>query len=157
MGRSPSITIGNAGEGLRVEHVKTKGLVRLVRWQRGRAEDDVLGLEVSDFCARLGITTDVLGPPPRRYLFVADPGHGAGRLLTLVDSEREARAQFISFRQSEHSPGAWAEVCEITTGHGMRRICWFGPSGPSRTQPVDHGPPGPRRRRWRLLRSDTAA
>ena len=132
MGRSPSITVGDAGEGVRVEHVKTKGLVRLVRWQAGRAEDDVVGLEVSDFCARLGITTDVLDPAGRRYLLVADPRRaGAGHVVAIFDTEERARAEFVRFRRSEPGGGAWAELSEITARHPMRRICWFGSPGSS--------------------------
>jgi hypothetical protein len=51
---SASITIGDARDGIRIEHVKGQGVVRLGRWTAGRVEDDLVGLEVSDFCTRLG-------------------------------------------------------------------------------------------------------
>jgi hypothetical protein len=125
MGRSPSITVGDAHEGVRVEHVKSRGLVRLVRWSAGRTQDEAVGLEVSDFCAQLGITTDILGLAPR-YLFVGDPGRpGAGHVVALFATEEEARAEFVRFRRAEQAPGAWAEAAEITSDAQMRRICWF--------------------------------
>jgi hypothetical protein len=134
MGRSPSITIGDATEGLRVEHVKSRRLVRLVRWSAGRAQDETVGLEVSDFCARLGITTDVMSPV-RRYLLVGDPARpGVGHVVALFATEDDVRAAFVGFRRSERSPGAWAEATEITGGSAMRRICWFGSTQQIRTE-----------------------
>ncbi len=90
------------------------------------------GLQVSDFCARLGITTDVLGPT-RRYLLVGDPARvGSDHVVALFATEGEARAEFVRFRRAVPAGGAWAQVTEITTGGDMRRICWFGSSEPSR-------------------------
>ncbi len=152
MGRSPSITVGDAIEGLRVEHVKSRGLVRLTRWTPGGTKGDGVGLEVADFCARLGITTDVLGPA-RRYLLVADPARrGARHVVALFASEDEARAEFVRFRRSERGAGAWAEAVEITSGGEMRRLCWFGAEQPGKGGPREHGRP-----RARGLRSAVAS
>lgn len=127
MGRSPSITIGDARDGIRVEHVKGRGMVRLVRWNAGRAEDDGVGLEVSDFCTRLGLTTDVLGPSPAHYLLVAGAERpGAGHLVSLFASEQDARAAFVALRRSHPGPEAWAEVTKLSAGEEVRRLCWFG-------------------------------
>lgn len=132
MGRSPSITVGDADEGVRVEHVKSRGLVRLTRWSGRTVQDDAVGMDVSDFCARLGITTDLLGTNPPRYLLVGDPARpGARHVLVLFAAEQDARDQFVRFRRSEQDPDAWAELSEITTGSDLRRICWFGPTASS--------------------------
>ena len=129
MGRSPSITIGDTSAGLRVEHVKSRGLVRLVRWTAGRVEDDVVGVEVSDFCARLGLTTDVLGPS-HRYLLVAGAARaGAGHTVALFGTESQARTAFVNMRRADPGSDAWAEVTELITGGNVRRVCWYGTTG----------------------------
>ena len=149
MGRSPSITVGDPREGVRVEHLKSRGMVRLVRWTAGRVEDDTLGLEVSDFCSRLGLTTDVLGPS-RRYLLVAGAERpGAGHIVALFSSEDLARNAFVKVRRAEPGTEAWAEVTELTPGGDARRVCWFGTTG--RTEPGE-----PVRRRWGLVGSRRA-
>lgn len=135
MGRSPSITVGDTSRGARVEHLTSRGLIRLVRWTAGRVEDDAVGLEVADFCARLELT-DVLGPP-RRYLLLAGAERpGGGHVVSLFDSEEEARAEFVSIRRSERGAEAWGEVIELTTDGGARRLCWFGTSAASSHQKV---------------------
>lgn len=91
MGRSPSITVGDARDGVRVEHVRGRGLVRLVRWTAGRVEDDGVGLEVSEFCSRLGLTKDVLGPSAHYLLVAGAERPGAGHVVSLFDSEQDAR------------------------------------------------------------------
>lgn len=132
MGRSPSITIGDARDGIRLEHVKSRGMVRLVRWTAGRVEDDGVGLEVSDFCARLGLTTDVLGPSSAHYLLVAGAERpGAGHVVSLFDSEQDARAAFVAVRRSNPAAEAWAEVTKLSAGGEARRLCWFGTPGAS--------------------------
>lgn len=128
MRQSPSITVGDTSRGARVEHLTSRGLIRLVRWTAGRVEDDAVGLEVSDFCARLELT-DVLGPS-RRYLLVAGAERpGAGHVVSLFDSEQDARAAFVSIRRSERGAEAWGEVIHLTTGGDARRLCWFGAPG----------------------------
>ena len=129
--RGNGITLGDATRGVRVEHVKSRGLVRLVRWTAGRVEDDGVGVEVSDFCARLGLTTDVLGPS--RYLLVAGAARaGAGHIVALYPTEHEARTAFLNLRRSDPKSDAWAEVTELTPGGDVRRICWFGTAGMAR-------------------------
>jgi hypothetical protein len=151
MGRSPSITVGDPSDGARVEHVKSRGLVRLVRWTDGRVEGEAMGLEVTDFCARLGITTDVLRPRCR-YLFVAGAGRpGGGHVVTLFATEQEARAAFVATRRAEPGADAWGEVTELTTAGDVRRVCWFGTAGPEigGTQ----APAPVKARRWLLRRT----
>lgn len=126
MGRSPSITVGDARDGVRVEHVKGQGMVRLVRWTAGRVEDDWVGLEVSDFCARLGLTTDVVGPSVHYLLVAGAERRGAGHIVSLFDSEQDARAAFVSVRRSDPGAEAWAELTQLTVGGDVRRLCWFG-------------------------------
>jgi hypothetical protein len=151
MGRSPSITVGDAREGVRVEHVKSRGLVRLTRWSTRSAQDDAVGMEVHDFCARLGITTDVLGTSSR-YLLVGDPARpGARHTVALFTDEMDARTEFIRFRRSEAGPGAWAEVTELTDNGDVRRICWFG------LESTDHPSPAPKPRRRLFLRRRTGS
>ena len=143
MGRPASITLGGTTDGVRVEHVKGRGLVRLSRSTAGASQDDVVGMEVSDFCSRLGITTDVLSGD-RRFLLVADPSRpGVRHVIALFRSEAEARTEFVRFRRSERAPGAWAEVLDIT--RDARRICWFGgEEGPGSTE---------EKGRWRMVRA----
>lgn len=125
MGQAPSITVGDTSRGARVEHLTNRGLIRLVRWTAGRVEDDAVGLEVADFCARLELT-DALGPS-RRYLLVAGAERpGAGHVVTLFATEQEARAAFIDIRRSERRAEAWGEVIELPPGGDVRRLCWFG-------------------------------
>ena len=131
MGRSPSITVGDARDGVRVEHVKGRGLVRLIRWTAGRVEDDEVGLEVSDFCTRLGLTTDVLGPSANYLLVAGADRPGAGHVVSLFDSEEDARAAFVTVRRSDPGQEAWAELTELTVGGDFRRLCWFGTPGTS--------------------------
>ena len=143
MGRSPSITVGDTNAGLRVEHVKSRGLIRLVRWTAGRVEDDEVGLEVSDFCTRLGLTTDVPGLS-HRYLLVAGAERpGAGHTVTLFATEDQARAAFVQVRRAEPGSEAWGEVSELTTGGDVRRVCWFGPTRSN--APEGHGTESPKR------------
>lgn len=154
MGRSPSITVGDATEGMRVEHVKSRGLVRLTRWSAGRAQDEPVGLEVSDFCSRLGITTDVLGTT-RRYLLVAGSRHPeADHVVALFASEGEARAEFERLRRVEPGEGAWAEVTELTLHGDARPICWFGSARSAGVTPRGHASDCPPlfRGLWRRLR-----
>ena len=142
MGRSPSITIGDARDGVRVEHVKGRGMVRLVRWTAGRVEDDGVGLEVSDFCARLGLTTDVLGPSAHYLLVAGAERPGAGHVVSFFDSEQDARAAFVTVRRSDPGPEAWAELTKLTVGGDVRRLCWFGTPGVSsheNLRPAAHG------------------
>lgn len=143
MGRSPSITVGDTNAGLRVEHVKSRGLIRLVRWTAGRVEDDEVGLEVSDFCTRLGLTTGVLGLS-RRYLLVAGAERpGAGHTVTLFATEDQARAAFVQVRRAEPGSEAWGEVTELTNGGDLRLVCWFGPTRSN--APEGHGTESPKR------------
>src|SRR5688572_448936 len=125
-------------------------MVRLVRWTAGGVEDDAVGLEVSDFCSRLGLTTDVLGSSCRYLLVAGAERPGAGHIVALFPSEDLAWNAFVKVRWSEPGPDAWAEVTEVTAGGDARRVCWFGTTG--RTQP---GEPVPRR--WGLRRSSRAA
>jgi hypothetical protein len=126
MGRSPSITIGDATDGIRVEHVKGRGMVRLVRWTAGRVRDDGIGLEVSDFCTRLGLTTDVPGPSAHYLLVAGAERPGAGHMVSVFDREQDARAAFVALRRSDPSAEAWAEVTKLSPGGEVRRLCWFG-------------------------------
>ena len=91
-----------------------------------------MGLEVTDFCARLGITTDVLRPYCRYLLVAGAERPGGGHIVALFPTEDEARAAFVKVRRAESGSEAWAEVTELTTSGDMRRICWFGASGPDR-------------------------
>ena len=141
MGRSPSITVGDARDGVRVEHVEGRGIIRLVRWTAGRVEDDGVGLEVSDFCARLGLT-DVLGPSAHYLLVAGAERPGAGHLVSLFASEHDARAAFVTVRRSHPGAEAWAELTELTVAGHVRRLCWFGTPGASTHQnlrPAAHG------------------
>ena len=124
---------------MRVEHVKGRGMVRLVRWTAGRVEDDGVGLEVSDFCARLGLTTDVLGPSAHYLLVAGAERPGAGHVVSLFDSERDARAAFMTVRRSDPGAEAWAELTELTVGGDMRRLCWFGTPGASSHRTLRRG------------------
>jgi hypothetical protein len=126
MGRSPSITIGDAKDGIRVEHVKGRGIVRLVRWTAGRVRDDGIGLKVSDFCTRLGLTTDVPGPSAHYLLVAGAERPGAGHVVSVFDREHDARAAFVALRRSDPSAEAWAEVTKLSPGGEVRRLCWFG-------------------------------
>ena len=144
MGRSPSITVGDTSRGARVEHVTSRGVIRLVRWTAGKVDDDAVGLEVSDFCARLELTTDVVGPA-RRYLLVAGAERpGAGHIVALFATEAEARVAFVRYRRSEPGREAWAEVTELTTDGTLRRVCWFGTAArempPGTSQSVEKRP-----------------
>ncbi len=139
MGRSPSITIGDARDGVRVEHLKGRGMVRLVRWTAGRVEGDGLGLEVSDFCARLGLTTDVLGPAAHYLLVAGAERPGAGHVVSLFESEQDARAAFVIVRRSDPGPEAWAELTMLTVGGDVRRLCWFGTPATSGHQKFRRG------------------
>jgi hypothetical protein len=132
MGRSPSITIGDTRDGIRVEHLKGRGMVRLVRWTAGRVEGGGVGLEVADFCARLGLTTDASGPSAH-YLLVAGANRpGAGHVVSLFVSEQDARDAFVAIRRSNPGAEAWAEVTKLIAGGEMRRLCWFGtPAAPN--------------------------
>lgn len=138
MGRPASITAGDARDGVRVEHLKGRGVVRLVRWTAGRVEDDGVGFGVSDFCARLGLTTDVLGPSAHYLLVAGAERRGAGHLVSLFASEKDARAAFVTVRRSDPGAEAWAELIELTAGGDLRRLCWFGTPGAS-----SHQKPGP--------------
>ena len=140
MGRSPSITVGDARDGMRVEHVKGRGMVRLVRWRAGRVEDDGVGLKVSDFCARLGLTTEVLGPSAHYLLVAGSQRPGAGHVVSVFDSEEDARAAFVAVRRSDPSADAWAEVTRLSAGGEVRRLCWFGP--PAASSHPEVGPDG---------------
>lgn len=142
MGRSPSITVGDARDGVRVEHVKGRGLVRLVRWTAGRVEDDGVALEVSDFCARLGLTTDVVGPTAHYLLVAGAERPGSGHIVSLFANERDARVAFVTVRRSDPGAEAWAELAELTVGGGVRRLCWYGKAEASSHQqlgPAAHG------------------
>jgi hypothetical protein len=156
MGRSASITIGDARDGIRIEHVKGQGLVRLVRWTAGRVEDDGVGLEVSDFCTRLGLTTDVLGPSSAHYLLVAGAERpGGGHFVSLFDSEQDARAAFVAVRRSDLGAEAWAEVTKLSAGGKVRRLCWFGmpaASGRPKVEPDGDGAERTKRHDQRLGR-----
>ncbi len=132
MGRSPSITIGDASDGIRVEHVKGRGLLRLVWWTAGRVEHDGVGLEVSDFCIRLGLTTDVPSPSAHYLLVAGAERPGGGHVVHLFDNEQDARAAFVAVRRSDPCAEAWAEVTKLSAGGEVRRLCWFGtPAAPS--------------------------
>ena len=126
MGRSPGITIGDARDGIRVEHLKGRGMVRLVRWTAGRVEDGGLGLEVADFCARLGLTTDVPGPSAHYLLVAGADRPGAGHVVSLFAGEQDARNAFVAIRRSNPGAEAWAEVTQLSAGGETRRLCWFG-------------------------------
>ncbi len=139
MGRSASITVGDARDGVRIEHVKSQGMVRLVRWTAGRVEDDGVGLEVSDFCARLGLTTDVIGPSAHYLLVAGSERPGAAHVVSPFASEQDARAAFVIVRRSDPGAEAWAEVIELKVGGDVRRLCWFGTPGASSHQTFRQG------------------
>ena len=163
MGRSASITVGDARDGVRVEHVKGRGMVRLVRWTAGRVEDDGVGLEVSDFCARLGLTTDVLDPSAHYLLVAGAERPGAGHVVSLFASEQDARAAFVMVRRSDPGAEAWAELTKLTVGGDVRRLCWFGTPAASSHQKLRPAADGTERmngydrilgrvvRRWRVV------
>ncbi len=148
MGRSPSITIGDARDGVRVEHVKGRGMVRLVRWTAGRVEDDAVGLEVSDFCARLGLTTDVVGPSAHYLLVAGAERPGVGHVVSLFASEPDARAAFVIVRRSDPGAEAWAELTKLTVGGDARRLCWFGTPRASTRQELRPAAEGTARMKW---------
>ena len=158
MARSASIPVGDARDGARVEPVKGRGMVRLVRWTAGGVEDDGVGLEVSDFCARLGLTTDVLGPSAHYLLVACAERPGARHVVSLFASEHDARAAFVTVRRSDPGAQAWAELTELTIGGDVRRLCWFGRPGASSHQELGPASDGTERMKrhdrtlWRVLR-----
>ena len=152
MGRSPSITIGDARDGIRVEHVKGRGMVRLVRWTAGRVQDDGVGLDVSDFCTRLGLPTDDPGPSAHFLLVAGAERPGAGHVVALFDNEQDARAAFVTVRRSDPGAEAWAQVTRLSAGGEVRRLCWFGtPATSSHPKVWSDGDGGERTTRGRTL------
>ncbi len=128
MGRPLSVVVGDSSDGVRVEHVRAAGVIRLVHPQAGRTPDDAMGLSVPDFCARLGITAEDLGSP-LRYLLVAG-GHCLGsRHVALFSSVEKAREAFVTVRRSDSGTAAWAELLELPSGGPARRLSWYGPAG----------------------------
>lgn len=117
------------------------------RWTAGRIEDEGVGLEVSDFCARLGLTTDVLGPSVHYLLVTGAERPGAGHVLSVFDSEHEARAAFVSIRCTERGAEAWGEVIEIASGDGARRVCWYGSPASAYFQTIEPKEPSTRMER----------
>jgi hypothetical protein len=125
MEQPPDVTVGESSRGAPAKHLTSRGLSRLVRWTAGRAEHDAVRLEVTGFAGRPE-STDVL-TSSRRYLLLAGAERpGAGHIVSLFDSEHEARAAFVSIRCTERGAEAWGEVIELAPGDGARRVCWFG-------------------------------
>ncbi|MDQ3641154.1 MAG: hypothetical protein M3450_06750 [Actinomycetota bacterium] len=86
------------------------------------------GWVISDLCARLGLTTDVLRPAAHTCWSPAPSAPGAGHVVSLFEIELDTRSAFVAFRRSDPGPGpeAWAKLTRLTVGRDLRRVCWFG-------------------------------
>ena len=126
MTRSAAVTWGTSGDEVRVEYVKSRGVLR---FRTGRGGGTRVEVAVEEFCRGLGIDVAQLAPT-RNYLLFAGVGDHPGaplrHLVSTFATEDKARAAFRSLRLAHVGPADWAELASVEPSGGLRRLCWFG-------------------------------
>ncbi|HWI03024.1 MAG TPA: hypothetical protein VNT52_04240 [Acidimicrobiales bacterium] len=135
MGRAKRLGTGTRKDGLAIEYVRTRKVVRLLGWLYGDPIEPV-EIPVDELCSRLGIDPRDVGKPHNYLLFAGSHRHPAGGLRDLVatyDSEEEAWAAFRELRQSHPSAQGWGELAAIDGTGQVNQLAWFGlhPAGDS--------------------------
>ena len=140
MPRPNAILSGDEIAGVRIEYVKSRGVLRLSGWHARDAVVDPVEIPVQALLQRLGIEPADLAFPRQWLLFGGRDEHprgGAADLLATFHDEVEARRAFQHLRQGAGGPTAWAELVVLDQSGRTRPSCWFG----HRTAP-DHDRPG---------------
>lgn len=128
MGRAKRLGTGTRKDGLAIEYVRTRKVVRLLGWMYGDAIQPV-EIPVEDLCSRLGIDPRDVGKPHNYLLFAGSHRHPAGGLRDLVgayDDEEAAWAAFRQLRQSHPSAQGWGELAAIDGMGQVNQLAWFG-------------------------------
>ena len=147
MGRAKRLGAGTRQDGLAIEYVRTRKVVRLLGWLYGDAIDPV-EIPVDELCSRLGIDPRDVGKPHNYLLFAGSHRQPAGGLRDLVgtyDSEEEAWAAFRELRQGHPSAQGWGELAAIDGMGQVNQLAWFG------LHPATDEPAAPRKHPLRRL------
>jgi hypothetical protein len=149
MGRAKRLGTGTRKEGLAIEYVRSRKVVRLLGWLYGDPIEPV-EIPVDELCSRLGIDPRDVGRPHNYLLFAGSHRQPAGGLRDLVgtyDDEEEAWAAFRELRQGHPSAQGWGELAAIDGLGQVNQLAWFG------LHAEPHGTPDPRRHPLRGLLS----
>ncbi|MGI8984791.1 MAG: hypothetical protein ACR2HM_09720 [Acidimicrobiales bacterium] len=128
MGRAKRLGTATRRNGLAIEYVRTRRVVRLLGWLYGDAIEPV-EIPVDELCSRLGIDPREVGTPHNFLLFAGSHRHPAGGLRDLVgtyDSEEEAWDAFRRLRQGHPSAQGWGELAAIDGSGQVNQLAWFG-------------------------------
>jgi hypothetical protein len=128
MGRAKRLGTGTRKDGLAIEYVRTRKVIRLLGWLYGDAIQPV-EIPVDELCSRLGIDPRDVGRPHNYLLFAGSHRHPAGGLRDLVgtyDDEEAAWAAFRQLRQSHPSAQGWGELAAIDGMGQVNQLAWFG-------------------------------
>jgi hypothetical protein len=128
MGRAKRLGTGTPKDGLAIEYVRTRKVVRLLGWMYGDAIQPV-EIPVDELCSRLGIDPRDVGKPHNYLLFAGSHRHPAGGLRDLVgtyDTEEAAWAAFRQLRQSHPAAQGWGELAAIDGMGQVSQLAWFG-------------------------------
>lgn len=141
MGRAKRLGAATRRNGLAIEYVRTRRVVRLLGWLYGDAIEPV-EIPVAELCSRLGIDPRDVGTPHNFLLFAGSHRHPAGGLRDLVatfDSAEEAWDAFRRLREAHPSAQGWGELAAIDGAGQVDQLAWFG------LRPVTEGSLGARR------------
>jgi hypothetical protein len=139
VGTPRAITHGDGNGSVRVEHVKSRGVIRLT------TSGDVGGpleLPVRTFLDRLGVELDDLSPPTLFLLFAdhrQSLGPSAVGLVGAYQSEAHAHHAFLTCRRDPSV--AWAELLAVRGSGSVERLAWFEVDSASGARGVTAGPP----------------
>jgi hypothetical protein len=128
MGRARRLGTGARTDGLAIEYVRTRKVVRLLGWLYGDAIEPV-EIPVADLCSRLGIDPRDIGQPHNYLLFAGSYRHPAGGLRDLVgayESEEAAWSAFRELRQNHPATQGWGELASIDGAGQVTQLAWFG-------------------------------
>jgi hypothetical protein len=124
MGTAQTITLGDPNDGIRLEHLKSRGVVRAAHLSQHARPAQLGEVHIRDFCEQLGIDA----PNSRtssQYLVIAGDNSGI-RVIAPYGNEGEARAEFGEIRRRHPGSTAWGEVVVLASGGQVRRLGWFG-------------------------------
>lgn len=127
MGRAIQITENDELDGIRVEYVKSRQVLRL-SGSRPAAGVSV-EIPLSRLVQQLGLDAETLGAPVHYLLFGGLHGHprlGTGDLVGVFTSESSARQAFLELRQRRSDREGWAELAALDGKARLTTVRWFG-------------------------------
>lgn len=144
MGRAKRLEAGTRENGLAIEYVRTRKVLRLLGWLRGEVIDPV-EIPVDRLCQLLDIDGRDLAVPRHFLLFTGSHRRPAGGLRDLVGTFESEEKAWQAFREARHdhpSTEGWAQLAAVDGRGQVHQLAWFGlhPAGPAQDADEDEGP-----------------